>query len=118
MSRPRFLADEDLRGSIVRAVRRMAPSLELATIVEEGLSSASDDEILELAWQRDWLIISHDVNTMKELAEQRIADRRGMHGLFLAPQSRTVKLVAESLLLIWEASEFEEWRDRIVYLPL
>jgi hypothetical protein len=118
MSRPRFLADEDLRGTIVRAVHRMAPPLEITTIIKEGLTSANDEEVLEFAWQREWLIVSHDVNTMKAFAEQRIAEGHGLNGLFLAPQRSVIRLVAESLVLIWEASEFEEWRDRIVYLPL
>jgi len=118
MSRPRFLADEDLRGSIVRAVRRMAPTLEIATVVEEDWSAATDEDVLEFASEHEWLIISHDVNTMKAFAEQRIADGRGIYGLFLVPQSSAIRLIAESLVLIWEASEFEEWRDRIVYLPL
>lgn len=118
MSRPRFLADEDLRGSIVRAVRRLAPTLEIVTILEEGLSSANDEEVLEFVWQQEWLVVSHDVNTMKAFAERRIADPQGIHGLFLAPQRSAIRLIAESLVLIWEASEFDEWRDRIVYLPL
>ena len=117
MSRPRFLADEDLRGSIVGAVRRMAPTLEIVTIVEENLSSATDEEVLEFAWEHELLVVSHDVNTMKSFAAQRIADGRRIHGLFLVPQQRAIRMVAESLVLIWEASEFEEWRDRIVYLP-
>lgn len=118
MSRPRFLADKDLRGGIVRAVRRMAPTLEIATVVELELTSANDEEVLEFSWQDNWLVISHDVNTLKAFAEKRIADGRGLHGLFLAPQRSATRLVAESILLIWEASEFEEWRDRVVYLPL
>ena len=117
MSRPRFLADEDLRGSIVRAARRMSPALEIATVVEQGWLSARDDEVLESAWKQRWLVVSHDVNTMKAFAEQRIADGRGIHGLFLVPQRRPIPRVAECLVLIAEASEFEEWRDRIVYLP-
>ena len=117
MSRPRFLADEDLRGPIVRAVRRMAPTLEIVTIVEENLLSPTDDEVLEFAWQQNLLVVSHDVHTMNPFAEQRIADGRGIHGLFLVPQSKAIRSVAESLILIWKASEFEEWRDRIVFLP-
>jgi hypothetical protein len=117
MSRPRFLADEDLRGSIVRAVRRTRPSLDITTVVEQGWTSASDESVLDFAWQHRWLIISHDVNTMRAFAQQRIADGRGVHGLFLVPQRRSVPMVVECLLLIAEASEFEEWRDQIVYLP-
>jgi hypothetical protein len=117
MSRPRFLADEDLRSSIVRALRRRAPTVEVTTVVEEGLSSANDENVLEFAWQHRWLVVSHDVNTMKAIAEVRIADGRDIHGLLLVPQRRAVSMVAECLGLIAEASEFEEWRNRIVYLP-
>jgi hypothetical protein len=118
MSRPHFLADEDLRGSIVRAVRRLAPLIEISTVVEDGYSSATDQDVLALAWQRQRLLVSHDVNTMKSFAERRIADGEGIHGLLLVPQHHAVPSIVESLVLIWEASEFEEWRDRIVYLPL
>ena len=72
MSKPRFLADEDLRGNIVQAVRRMESEVEITTVVQEGLSSVSDEEVLEYAWQHQWLLISHDVNTMKSAAEQRV----------------------------------------------
>ena len=74
MSQPRFLADEDLRGSIVQAVRRLEPDLEITTVVEQGQSSASDEEVLEYAWENQWLLISHDVNTMKANAERRITE--------------------------------------------
>lgn len=118
MSRPRFLADEDLRSSIIRAVRQRAPKLEFVTVIDAYLSSAPDEEVLEFAWQHELLVVSHDVNTMKAFAAKRVANGRGLRGLFLAPQRSAIRLVAESLVLIWEASEFEEWRDRIVYLPL
>ena len=67
---------------------------------------------------RPRLIVSHDVNTMKAAAEARIAAAAGMNGLFLVPQSRPTRIVAESLILIWAASQAEEWQDKIVYLPL
>ena len=51
MSRPRFLADEDLRHSIVQAIRRIETQLAITTIIEAGLSAASDVEVLEYAWQ-------------------------------------------------------------------
>lgn len=118
MSHPRFLADEDLRGSIVRAVRRLEPNVEITTIVEEGQSSISDEEVLAYAWEKQWLLVSHDVTTMKAVAERRLAEGEDIHGLFLASQSQSTRVVVESLVLIWSVSEFEEWSDRIVYLPL
>ncbi len=117
MSQPRFLADEDLRSSIVQAVR-LESNVDITTVVAEGQSSISDEDVLAYAWENRWLLVSHDVNTMKAFAERRLAEGQSIHRLFLAPQSRSTRTVAENLVLIWSASEFEEWRDRIVYLPL
>ncbi len=63
------------------------------------------------------LVISHDVNTLKSEAEQRIADGRGVAGVFLAPQRQPTRAIAESIVLIWAASEAEEWTNRVVFLP-
>ena len=117
MSRPRFLADHDLRRHIVRAALRIEPTLQIATADTLGLSSVTDKEVLEFAWEQEWLVVSHDVNTMKAVAEQRISDGEGIHGLFLISQSKPTTRVVECLVLISQASEFEEWRDRIVFLP-
>jgi hypothetical protein len=118
VSVPRFLADEDLRHAIVRATRRFDPVLEFSTATEVGLSGALDPAVLEFARTNRWLVVSHDVNTMKAAAEAHIAAGHGISGLLLAPQFRATRPIAESLVLIWAASEAEEWRDRIVYLPL
>jgi len=118
VSRPRFLADEDFRRNIVHAVRRLEPKVVISTVVEEGLSSVSDEEVVQFAADHGWLLVSHDVNTMKSTAEHRIAKGDVVPGLFLVPQSRPTLTVAESLVLIWSASEHEEWRNRVVYLPL
>ena len=118
MSQLRFLADEDLRGAIIRAIRRLEPSIELTTVREEGIAGAQDPQVLEHCWQNRWLLLSHDVNTMKALAEERVTQQAGLHGLFLIPQDRPIRVVAESVVQIWSASEFEEWQNQIVFLPL
>jgi hypothetical protein len=117
MSQPRFLADEDLHGDIVRAVRRMAPAIELTTVVREGLRTAPDVEILEAAWRRRWLLVSHDVGSIRSAAEYRVVSGEGIHGVFLASQDRTVREIARTLVLIGEASEFEEWHNQVTFIP-
>ena len=39
-------------------------------------------------------------------------------GLPIMPLEAATGLVIESLVLLWVASEAEEWRDRIVWLPI
>jgi hypothetical protein len=82
LATPRFLADEDLRHPIVKAVRRREPALEFATVVDLGLSGSTDAAVLEFATANGWLVVSHDVNTMKASAELRVAAGAGLSGLF------------------------------------
>ena len=42
MTLPTFLADEDLRGAIVGAVRRLEPAIELVRAVDVGLAGKPD----------------------------------------------------------------------------
>jgi predicted nuclease of predicted toxin-antitoxin system len=118
VSRPRFLADEDLRFEIVLAVRRLEPSVDISTVFEIGRARSTDAEVLDFANANGLIVVSHDVNTMKAEAESRIADGRGIAGLMLTAQRSSTRSAAESLVLIWAASEAEEWTDRIVFLPI
>jgi hypothetical protein len=118
VSAPRFLADEDFHFRIVQAIRRLEPKIQIATVVEIGHSGASDADVLELANADNWLVVSHDVNSMKHAAEGRIREGHQLTGLFLAHQTSAIKTVAESLVLIWAASQAEVWENQIVFLPL
>ena len=39
-------------------------------------------------------------------------------GILMVGEDFSVARLSEDLILIWGASEAEEWRDRLVYLPL
>ncbi|MCI0378468.1 MAG: DUF5615 family PIN-like protein [Gemmataceae bacterium] len=117
MSRPRFLADEDLRFEIVLAVRRLEPAIDITTVVELGRAGSSDAEVLAFAQAQSLLVVSHDVNSLKAEAEQRIAQGQSVAGVFLTAQSKPTRPVAESIVLLWAASEAEEWANRVVFLP-
>lgn len=118
MSRPRFLADEDWRLEIVQAVWRAEPAISIDTVQEMQLAGTSDPDILAHAAEAGLIVLSHDVSTMKGIAEDRIAQGQGITGLFLARQSASTRAIAESILLVWSASLAEEWENRIVYLPI
>lgn len=118
MSRPRFLADEDWRYEIVLAVRRAEPAVEIETVVGIGRAGIADEEVLEYAHANGFLLLSHDVNTLKAEAVRRIANGRSVSGVFLAAQRTPTRVLAESILAIWGASEADEWKDRIVFLPI
>jgi hypothetical protein len=45
MSRPRFLADNDLNDAIVAGVRRREPAIEFSRLRDLGLATRSDPEV-------------------------------------------------------------------------
>jgi hypothetical protein len=66
----------------------------------------------------EWIVVSHDVNTLREVAYTRLAAGLPMAGLLLAHQRTPVADIIESLLLIWAASEAEEWAGHVEFLPI
>ncbi|MCP9449844.1 MAG: DUF5615 family PIN-like protein [Nitrospira sp.] len=114
----RFLFDEDCNGRIVRGVRRRHPTLNTVTVLEAGLSEATDDAVLEYASIENRVVISHDYNTMRAHAADRLQAGLPMAGLILVPQHVPLGKVIEELVLIAETTSGEEWHGQIVFLPL
>jgi predicted nuclease of predicted toxin-antitoxin system len=118
MSRPRFLADNDLNDAIVMGFRRREPTAEFARLRDLGLAVCSDPEVLDFAAAENWILVSHDINTMRDAADKRLEAGQLMSGLLLASQRTPVSSIIESLLLIWSARETEEWSGTVEFLPL
>jgi predicted nuclease of predicted toxin-antitoxin system len=118
VSRPRFLADQDLNDHILTAVRSRQPGIELYRLRDVGLASRPDAEVLQFAAERQLIVISHDTNTMIAAATARIESALPMAGLIMVHQRHTVSSAADDLALVWSASEAEEWANTIVFLPL
>jgi hypothetical protein len=118
MSRPRFLADNDLNDAIITGMRRREPAAEFARLRDFGLAARSDPEVLEFAAREQWTVVSHDVNILTAAAYSRVAAGLPIAGLLLVHQRTPVSAVIESLLLIWAASESEEWAGVVEFLPL
>lgn len=118
MSAIRFLADHDLNDHIVNGVFRREPAIEFVRVRDVGLSAESDSLILEYASREQFIVVSHDVNTMTEAASDRISSSHALAGLLMVPQSVPVALVIDSLILIWSVSDSNDWQNQIVFLPL
>ena len=118
MSRPRFLADNDLNDAIVRGTLRREPAIEFARLREFGLEELPDVDVLRFAAREGWIVVSHDVNTMTAAAYTLLAAHEPIGGLLLVHQASAVAPILDSLVLIWTASEAEEWIGLVEFLPL
>ena len=113
----KFQADENLRRAIVSGVRRRESAISFALAVESGVVSKNDSSGLQISAQLGRILVSHDIRTMPQHFRQ-FTVVQSSPGLLLIPQRLPVALAIEEIILIWEASEAEEWKDQIAYLPL
>ena len=115
--RIRFQADADLDGRILRGLRRIAPELDMQTAAEAGLAALEDAEVLRLAAEAGRILISQDRSTMPGHF-QHFVSRSQSPGVMLLRARVPIALAIEELLLIWAASEAEEWINRLIWIPL
>jgi uncharacterized protein DUF5615 len=114
----RFLADEDINAHIVQGLRTREPAIDILDVKTGGLRGMQDPDLLELAAHQDRILITCDRHTMTQYFRDRLDAGKPGTALFVLPQAPSaVGEIVESLLLIWTASQAEEWRNRIVYLP-
>ena len=114
----RFQADESFSHWIVKGVLRRQPLIDFQTAVAAGLRGRAYPEVLARAAAEERILVTHDVSTMPAHFDTFLAGGQHSPGLILVHDSLPIAQAIDDLLLIWEASSPEEWRDRWTYLPL
>jgi predicted nuclease of predicted toxin-antitoxin system len=113
----RFQADADLNQIILLATVRQEPAVDFQTAIAAGLANVEDPEVLVRAAKNGRVLVTHDRKTMPRHFSDFIS-REPSPGLIVIPQSLSVVTAAEDLILIWSATEAEEWINRMGVLPL
>ena len=114
--KPQFQADADLNEDIVTGVLRRKPGINFQTANEAKLRNLTDIEVLQLASGENRILVTHDRKTMPRAFGQFIQTGRSP-GLLVVSQRTDVLAVIEWLLLLWAATEAEEWVNRIGTIP-
>ena len=115
--KPRFQADADLNEDIVTGVIRRENQIDFQTAEEAGLSNLDDSQVLALAAREGRILVSHDRKTMPRHFAEFILSNTSP-GLIIVSQRTDVRAAIEELLVIWGASEAEEWANNISAIPL
>ena len=113
----RFQADADLNQIIVRATRRREPSIDFQTAHAARLEGLDDTKVLELAADEGRVLVTHDRRTMPKHFADLISSKTSA-GVVIISQKLPISQAVEDLVLIWAATEAEEWINRILVLPL
>lgn len=113
----RFLADANLNEDIVTGCLRYEPSMDFRRARESLAPPTPDLEVLRIAAAESRIVVSHDFRTMPQHFGRFLAQYGDSPGLFLVKLSYPIAPVIAELILIWSASDSEEWRNRIVRIP-
>ena len=113
----RFLADADLNEGIVAGCLRREAEMDFLSANEADLEGVPDPKVLALAAAEDRILVSHDFRTMPRHFGNFLQAGYSSAGVILVPQRLPVGEAIEELVLIWAASDAEEWQNRILRIP-
>jgi hypothetical protein len=119
MARLKFIADADLRRSIVMEVRRREPGIDFLTAQEGGTLGLSDPAVLAIGSKAGRVLVSSDSNTM--IGHFYALVKGGgtfCPGLIIVPQELPSGRAIEELLMIWATSRPEELSNQVIWLPM
>jgi hypothetical protein len=114
----RFMADADLNEGIVAGCLRREPEMDFLSANDADLEGVPDPDVLALAAAQDRILVSHDFQTMPRHFGDFVQAGNSSPGVILVPQRLPVGDAIEELVLIWAASDADEWQNRILRIPL
>ena len=114
----RLATDEDFNNRILRGLLRRRPELDIVRVQDAGLIGRGDAEVLEWAAREGRVLLTHDVTTMKQYVDERVAAGLPMPGVFEVSQQTPITQAIEEILLIADYSLEGEWEGQISFLPL
>ncbi len=113
----RFLADANFNQKIVKGLLIREPAIDFELPQAAIPDRTPDPKVLDLAKALGRVLVSHDVSTMPVWFQQCVEQRR-CAGLILVPERLPIRDAIEELLMIWHASEAEEWINIMLRIPL
>lgn len=115
--RPRFQADADFNNRIVVGLRRREPAVDIPSAADGGVIGMADPDVLLATAEAGRILLSHDRRTIPGHFTTFIKGRMSPGGLLVA-QDIDIGAGIDELLLVWAATEAEEWGNRLGYLPI
>lgn len=114
----KFLVDENFSHKTLAGIKRRDPDIDVVSVQDVDLRENSDPDVLEWAAQEGRIVVTHDVSTLAVFAFDRVADGRPMPGVIEIPETVPMSVIIDELVLIAGASDSDEWKDTVRYLPL
>ncbi|HEX4954253.1 MAG TPA: DUF5615 family PIN-like protein [Thermoanaerobaculia bacterium] len=115
----RLLADENFNGRILKGLLREVPDLDILRAQDHPDVCGVDDEaLLAFAAREERMVLTHDAATIPRYAKQRLLRGENLSGVLVVQTRQAVGRAIEEIAMILVASEPDEWRGQVWFLPL
>lgn len=116
----RFLLDENLSPKLKTSVLRLNPAIDILRVgdAEAPPLGTLDPDILRYLELSQRILVTDNRKSMPEHLEEHWGDGGHIWRLVWLGSSGNLSIWAETIYLIWEATEPEEWIDRLDWIPL
>ena len=118
--RPRFLLDENMDRAIQRQLQRLNSEIDVRLVgdAEAPPRGTPDPDILMWMEHNDYILVTKNRKTMPKHFIEHLAVGGHVPGVLCVRKSVTMAELINLLYLIWYASDAEEYRDKLVFIPL
>lgn len=118
--KPCFLLDENLSPRLKLAILRLNSEIDILRVgdINAPALGTLDPEILIYLQQSQRILLTDNRKSMPEHLEDHWNNEGFIWGLFWLRPKATIRELAEDIVLIWETTEAEEWKNQLIWIPL
>jgi hypothetical protein len=115
----KFLLDENLSKRIKSAVLRINPEVDILCVGDPLTPPLGtlDPEILIYLEQSQRILVTDNRKSIPGHLQEHWENNHQIWGLFWVREGTNIGELAESIYLLWEISEAEEWVNVVDWIP-
>lgn len=113
-----ILFDENFNFRIIRGLKLRRSDYHFETVQNFGLRGETDPLVLEFAAANDFILATHDVNTIPKFAYERVAADLKMPGVIIVSELLPIGLAIDEIETLINCSRQEEWKNQVLHIPL
>lgn len=114
----RFAADENFDGRILAGLRERLPGIDIVRVQDTAIYQAPDDELL--AWLADQgrILLTHDVQSLVNLAYARVRAGLPMPGVIEVHRDTPIGAALDELEVVLGAGAPSDFEHQVKFIPL
>ncbi len=119
MASPKFFFDQDVPRQLTQAIRLHEPAVDILCVGEPGATpfGTPDPQNLLAAETMERILLTRDKKTMPGHLQDHHNAGHHTWGVLMMKRGHRLKRFFDELMLIWGATNADEWRDVPLYIP-